>query len=205
MRTDLAETIWPKARREIIGLLFTRPDDEWHLRDIARRIDLAPATVHREVVSLSDAGILNRRTVGNQVLYSANRSCPIFDELRGIAVKTTGLADVIRDALSDLSGRIEAAFIFGSFAAGEDRPDSDVDVMIVGELRLTDLVPQLRRLETGLGREVNPITMSAREFGRRAAENEHFVRRVLKEPKVFLFGDEDDLERIAGGGQASQA
>lgn len=199
MRTaQIAETIWPKARREIIGLLFTRPDEEWHLRDIARLTDLAPATVQREVVSLSDAGILTRRSSGNQVFYSADRECPIFDELQGIAIKTVGVASPIREVLEDMTDRIAVAFVFGSIASGDARPDSDIDLMIIGDAGLRELSPRLRDLEKTLGRDVNPITMGPDELARRIAEREHFVSRVLGEPKVFILGDDHELERLAG-------
>lgn len=203
--TQLAETIWPKARRRIIGLLFTRPEEQWHLRDIARLTDLAPATVQREVVSLSDAGILTRQSSGNQVLYGADTSCPIFEELRGIAVKTVGVADVIRDALALFADRVEVAFIFGSMATGDAGPDSDIDVMLVGDVSLRDLVLVLRGLEERLGREVNPVTLSPDEFHSRAQQGEPFISRIMGEPKIFLFGDEDELERIGGQPQAAQA
>lgn len=203
--TKLAETIWPKARREIIGLLFSRPDEEWHLRDIARLTGLAPATAQREAVSLSDAGILSRRSSGRQVLYSADRSCPIFGELRGIAIKTVGVASPVRQALEDLTSQIDVAFIFGSMASGDAGSASDVDLMVIGALSLRELVPVLGELEATLGREVNPVTMTADEFGRRVAEADHFVTRVLGEPKIFVFGNNDDLERLVGGRSAAQA
>lgn len=198
MRTSLAETIWPKARRRIIGLLFSRPDEKWHLRDIARLTNLAPATAQREVVLLSDAGILTRRSSGNQVLYSANRACPIFDELRGIAVKTAGVTDPIRDVLIERAGQIEVAFIFGSVAKGAAKPESDVDLMVIGGVSLRELVPDLAELEDALGRDVNPVTMSVGEFRRRVAANDYFVVRVLGEPKIFVLGDSDELEQLAG-------
>ncbi len=195
---QLAETIWPRARREIIGLLFTHPGEEWHLRDIARITDLAPATVQREAVSLSEAGILTRRSSGRQVLYGADTSCPIFQELRGIAIKTVGIAAPIRESLEEMSDRIEFGFIFGSMAAGSARPDSDIDVMLVGDVSLRDLVPILRELEDTLGREVNPVTMQIDEFKRRVGDDEAFVRRILGEPKIFLFGDDNELARVSG-------
>ena len=198
MRTSLAEAILPKARRRIIGLLFTRPESEWHLRDIARLTDLAPATVQREVISLSQVGILTRRSSGNQVLYGADPGCPIFEELRGIAVKTSGVADVLREALGGFADRIEIGFVFGSMAAGNVRPESDVDVMLVGDVSLRELVLHLRGLEARLGREVNPVTMRADEFAKRIGDDDAFVGRIMGEPKVFLFGDEDELERVAG-------
>lgn len=200
MRTEssLAKLLWPKARRRILGLLLAHPDEEWHLRDIARLTDLASSTVQREVTLLHEAGILSRRPVGNQVNYSANTTCPIFPELQGIVLKTCGLADLLRAALADFAQQIDLAFIFGSVARREVTSDSDVDLLIVGEVGLRELVPALREAEDALRREVNPVVMSVREFGERARDGEHFVSAVLEGPKLFLIGDEDDVKRLAG-------
>lgn len=192
-----AEALWPKARRRILGLLFAHPNQQWHLREIARLTDLAPATVQREATLLHEAGILERRRVGNLVNYGASRSCPIFAELRGIALKTCGLADVVADALADLQDRIEVALVFGSVARGEATSDSDVDLLIVGRVRLRELVPALEEAEVTLRREINPVTMGPEEFARRIAEGEHFVTGLLREPNIFLIGDDDALERLA--------
>jgi len=197
--------LWPKARRRILGLLLAKPEEEWHLRDIARATDLAPATVQREVTSLHEAGLLTRRRDGNQVKYGADRSCPIFPELQGIVLKTVGLADVLRQALQPLRDRIDAAFVFGSLAKGEATSESDVDLMIIGGISLRDLVPVLQDGERTLSREINPVTMSAKEFSKRIAEGEHFVTSVLRDPRIYLIGDENELERLAERGTTSQA
>jgi len=198
--SPLAQALWPKARRRILGLLLTNPDREWHLRDIARTTRLAPATIQREVTSLHRAGILTRRRVGHQVHYGANRNCPVFVELRALIAKTVGVADVLRRTLGEHESDIELALVFGSLAQGTDRPESDVDLLIVGEVRLQDLVRPLREAEATLSREVNCVAMRKDEFLRRIAEREHLVSAIVREPKIFVFGDEDDLGRLAEGG-----
>lgn len=201
----LVDALWPKARRRILGLLLAKPEQEWHLRDLARETDLAPATVQREATSLHEAGILTRRRDGNQVKYGADRSCPIFAELHGIILKTVGLADVLREALADVADDIEVAFVFGSLARGEATGGSDVDLMVVGGISLRDLVPVLQDAERTLSREINPVTMSAKEFSRRIAQEEHFVTSVLRDPRIYLIGDDDELSGLAGRGTASHA
>ena len=203
LKGNLAAALWPKVRRRILGLLLANPTQEWHLRAIVRRTDLAPATVQREVVSLAEAGILTRRQDGNQVYYRANQDCPIFSELRSVILKTVGLADVLREALTPLGDQIEVAFVYGSIAEGTDRSASDVDLMIIGEVGLRTLAPLLPDVHTTLGREVNPVTMSPQELAERAADSDHFITTVLQGPKIFLIGDKNDLNRLAGSETAS--
>jgi predicted nucleotidyltransferase len=200
MRTDngdLAATLWPAVRRRVLGLLLGGRDRELHLREIARQVHLAPATVQREVARLTEAGILERRREGRQVYYRANQSCPIFPELRGLILKTVGLAGVLRRALESLHDRVELAFLFGSVARGDSTNQSDVDLMVIGRVTLRQLAPGLRAAQATLGREVNPTVMSVDEVADRAARADHFIASVLAQPRVFLIGGEDDLSRLA--------
>jgi predicted nucleotidyltransferase len=192
-----AQALWPLARRKVLGLLFGPSDQELHLREIARRTGLAPATVQREVASLARAGILERRRSGRQVYYRANPTCPLFRDLRGLMLKTVGLADVLREALEPLRDRIRCAFIFGSAARGDLLNDSDVDLMVIGEVSLRELVAPLRSAEADLSRPANAVTMRPEEFTGRVAQEQPFLANVLRGPKILLIGDEDELDAMA--------
>jgi predicted nucleotidyltransferase len=200
MRTQpksIAEVLFPIARRRVLGVLFTDPNRELHLREIVRRVNLAPATVQREVVALAKAGILERRAEGRQVYYRANRACTIFAELRGMMLKTVGMADVLREALAPLGEKVKYAAVFGSIAEGTDMPESDVDLLVVGEVRLRDLAPLLRPAREALGREINVVRMSVRDFRAGAAQGDHFLSTVLARSMIAVKGDVDELRRPA--------
>lgn len=194
----IAETLMPAARRRVLGVLFTNPTVELHLREIVRRVGLAPATVQREVLGLSAAGILERHARGRQVYYRANRACPVFPELRGLVLKTVGLADVLKDALEPLGAGVLLAFVFGSLAEGADTPDSDVDLLVVGSVSLADLAPHLRKARETLARQVNVVSMTPEEFARGAADDEQFLGTVLRRPIMLVKGDPDEFGRLAG-------
>jgi len=194
-----AEALWPLGRRKVLALLFGDPEQELHLREIARRAGLAPATVQCEVASLTQAGILERRRSGGQVYYRASRSSPLFPELRGLVLKTVGLADVLREALEPLRQQIGVAFIFGSAARGDPMNHSDVDLMVIGEVTLRELTPPLEDAEASLSRPVNAMTLRPSEFADRLREEQPFLLNLLRDPKVYLVGDEDELTRMAAG------
>ncbi|GFO67215.1 hypothetical protein GMLC_07940 [Geomonas limicola] len=142
---------------------------------------------------MANAGMVTRYTSGNQVQYQAERDCPIYQELVGIFRKTSGLADVLRAALEPLSSTVASAFVFGSVAKGEERIDSDVDVLVVGSASFTDVVLALAEKQSQLGRDINPVVMTEGEFSSKLAAGEHFVSRIMNEPKIFLIGTENDL------------
>jgi predicted nucleotidyltransferase len=106
--------------------------------------------------------------------------------------KTVGLAEPLREALQPLASKIAAAFVFGSIAKRSDTARSDIDLMVVGEVGFAEVVDVVYPLQERLGREVNPVVMTAKEFHKRARDS-GFITRVLDRPKIWLIGGEDDL------------
>lgn len=190
---DLATVFFGTYRRQVLGLLLLRPDEPFHLREIARMTGTQPGTLRRELEQLADAGVLTRERMGNLVRYKADTACPIYDELRSILKKTTGVADVLRGALAALGDRIVAAFVYGSVAAGVERKASDIDVMIIGSVSFEEVVRALHPCQEQLRREINPGVYSPAEFRRKVAAKNSFLMRVLEEPKLFIVGSEDDV------------
>lgn len=192
----LGSVIFPEYRRRVLGLLLLHPDQRYYLREIARLTGTAPGTLTRELSKLVKAGVLSVKKVGNQAYYSANRECPIFDELASILRKTSGLVDVLADGLMPLAAQIDAAFVFGSMASGKAGASSDVDLMVIGEAEFGEVVQQLHPLQQVLGREINPKLYSRAEWQRLVAGKSAFVREVLGKPKLFVIGNEQSLGTI---------
>ena len=199
---DPAALLFGAYRRDVLALLLLHPEDSTHVREIARAIGKAPGTLLRELNALAAAGVLVRKPQGNQVHFQANPACPIYEDLRNILKKTVGVADVLREALAPLGGRIRAAFVYGSVARGEERARSDLDVMVVGEASFGDVVAALAPAQESLRREVNPNVYPALEFRKKLAAGDPFLKRVLAERKIFIVGGEDDLGKPAAHRQA---
>jgi predicted nucleotidyltransferase len=194
---DLLELLFGAYRRKVLALLLLRSDESFYVREIARLTGIPVGSLHRELKSLSDAGLLAREPVGNQVRYRANRGHQVYAQLAEIFAKTAGLADVLRDALMPLAGHIELAFVFGSLAQGKQRAVSDVDVFVIGEASFADVVKALSAAQARLGREVNPVVMTRRDVRAKLKSRDRFVARVAREPKIFLMGSEDDFRKLA--------
>jgi predicted nucleotidyltransferase len=154
-------------------------------------------SLHRELTALTAAGLLTRGVSGSQVRYQADRSCPLFEELAGIFRKTTGLADVLREALEPLGECVRAAFVFGSVAQGKERGTSDVDVMVLGSVPFERVVEALMPFGERLRREINPVVMTQEEFRAKLKAHDRFATRVAREPKLFIKGDVGELGKPA--------
>ena len=197
----MIEALLPKTRRAILGLLFRHPGEAFYEREIVRAINGGRGAVQRELRALTRSGILQRDVRGNMAYYRANEACPIFPELRGLILKTVGLVDVLGAALQGVAG-VRLAFVYGSFASGKAGAESDVDVIVVGDVSFAQVSQGLRPAQERLGREINPTVYSISEFREKVAARHHFLTRVLSQEKLLIIGDADVLEKLAGEGLA---
>lgn len=189
----LSSVLFTDYRRKVLDLLLLQPDAQYHLREIARLTGTQPGTLARELAKLVAAGVLLKVPVGNQVHYRANRECPIFTELSSILRKTSGLAETLAAALLPLAEQVELAFVFGSMASGTARTDSDIDLLIIGELGFAEAVAALYPLQAQLAREINPKVYRHAEWQQLLAEQGAFIRNVLSKPRMLVLGTEQQL------------
>lgn len=164
------------------------------MREIQRLAGLGISSIHQEIEKLERLELLISRKSGNRIYYSANKEHPLFNLVHEMVLKTNGLADVFQKYLPDDS--IDFAFIFGSFANGDEKSTSDIDLFIIGDIGLRELSKQLKEPVKILGREINPHVMDADEFVKRKIDQEHFVSRVLEAKKIMIIGNEDELRKL---------
>jgi predicted nucleotidyltransferase len=190
--------LFPTVRGDVLAATLTQPEKWWYLSELAQFLRTTPSSLQRELKALVDGGILETRREGTRAYFKANTRSPIFPELRGLMDKTAGLVPTLRMVLQPLEGRIACAFIFGSVARSEEHAGSDIDLMVVGDVGLADLAPALRTAEERLGREVNATSYSAAEFRKKAVSKDHFLSEVLRGRKLFVKGDQRDVDGLTG-------
>jgi uncharacterized protein len=193
----LADLLFGKGRGALLALLYGHPDQSFFYRQITRQLpDVSVGTLQRELDTLSQLGLVDRSTVGKQVFYRANRSHPVFSELHALVAKTVGAIQVLREALASIADRISIAFVYGSMARQEERAESDIDLLIVGEVSLDDVLRSVGDLEQTLGRAVNPTVYGVVEFKTKLKSGNHFLNSVVQGEKIFLIGDESELRKV---------
>jgi predicted nucleotidyltransferase len=186
-----------RVRAKVLAWLLTHPDERYFVRQLMGLLSEDSTNLSRELARLAKMGILTCQEEGRQKYYQVNRDSPVFEELRGLAVKTFAVADVLRQALTPLAPDIRLAFVFGSFAEGREDTGSDVDLAIIGDTSLARVSKALAPAAEKLGREINPVVYPVAEFQSKLADGHHFVNSLLKAKKIFLIGDEDDLAGLA--------
>ena len=193
-RTSLSDALFSGTRQRVLGLLFGQPSRSFYANEMIGLAGSGSGAVQRELANLAQSGLVNVKAVGNQKHYQANPDSPIFAELCGIAQKTVGLAEPLREALVPLARQINAAFVYGSIAKKTDTARSDIDLMIVSdEASYGDLFLALDAASNALGRTVNPTILTRKEFAKRLTAQESFLTRVLEQPKIWIIGGDSDL------------
>jgi predicted nucleotidyltransferase len=181
-----------RIRAKILGWFFTHPEESFFVRQIATILREDPTNLSREMSKLENLGILTSKKIGNTKHFQANPHCAFFRELKGLVLKTAGVAGQIKVALERLTG-VQFAFIYGSYAKGEEKAHSDVDLMIIGDVDVNQLDPLASSLEKRLGREVNYLLFSQVEFQAKKRAKDGFLMDVLGEVKIMVIGNENEL------------
>jgi len=182
------DVLLPKTRQGILAATLVQPEKAWYVSELARRMGVPASSLQRELHDLSEVGILKTYRQGRMVYYQANTDSPVFSDLRGLLMKTAGFVDILARALKPLAARLRTAFVYGSIAAGSEQSDSDVDLMVVGQVSPKDLALPLRRARELLGRNINPTVYTPDEFDKKRAASDPFLKQVMGRPKLFVLG-----------------
>jgi len=191
----LSQILSSRTRAEIFKLLYGDAEAEIHIREIERRTGLNDRTIRQELNKLLKLDLVIDRRDSNRIYYRANKSNPLYPDIRNLVLKSAGMVDLFRSALKDK--RIQIAFIFGSISEGKETSESDVDLFIVGQLGMRAVSTLLSGVSERVGREINPHVMNSDEFKNRIKEKGHFISSVMKSRKIFVIGTEDDLKTMA--------
>ena len=186
-----------KSLVRLLSVLLLNPDESFYQQQLLRMTGGPLRPLQMALDKLTTAGIASKRRDGRQVYYRAETSHPAFADLRSLFMKTFALADVLRAALDPLDG-IESAFVHGSAASGEETASSDVDLFVVGTVSRRGLAAALSTAEKTLGREVNATMYDRERLASAIRERNHFVLDVLSKPKLWVMGDQHELERLGG-------
>ena len=189
--SGVADALFSKVQQRVLAVLFGNHSRSFYANELIALAGSGSGAVQRELARLEAAELVTVKRVGNQKHYQANASAPIFEELRGLVLKTSGLVDVLRSALAPLAAQIDAALVFGSVAKGLDTAKSDIDLLVIGEtLTYGELFAALEPASTRLKRTINPTLYSRPEIDKRIREGNSFVKRVLEQPKFWVIGED---------------
>ena len=192
---SISNALFSKVQQRVLALIFGHPERSFYTSEIVRTIDSGTGAVERELSRLQSSGLVSVERIGNQKHFRANHQSPVFKELRSLVLKTVALTEPLGKALEPHAEKIRAAFVYGSVAKGVERPQSDIDLIVIGDdLDYSDLYTDLQNAEKTLRRKVSPIFLSPEDWKRKASRNGSFLSKVIAQPKVFIVGSENEVQ-----------
>lgn len=198
MRRSVLDALFSTTKQEVLAACLLHPTRWWYLSDLAKHLGKSPSTLQRDLAALTAADILESRKDGNRAYYKANIQSPILPELQSLLIKTAGIKEVLAEALKTYLRKADTAFIYGSLARGEEISSSDIDVMIIGDVKLSEIAPALKRIEKKLGRDVNPTVYTSKEFAQKTRAENSFLKTVINDKKLFIKGSDSELQTLVG-------
>ena len=189
---DISNLFKSKVRKALFKLYFTNPDSEFYLRELERMLSIPVSMIRKELLRLEKEGIFAFHKKGNLAYYHVNKAYPLFSELKSIVFKTIGVQGLLTEALQKIKG-IEIAFIYGSYAKGNEKANSDIDLCIVGTVDESILLRRINELEKLLRREINYTLYTEKEFTEKRRKKNSFILDLISNPKIMLIGEKNDL------------
>jgi len=193
----LERVLGSKTRAVLLAKIMMNSERKFYIRELERETKIPYGMLYKEEKNLVSLGILKEEKKGKITFVSANKDSPNFSELKGLVIKTAGLADILKKTFMKIE-KINYALIFGSFASGTETENSDVDLLVVGEAKEDYVLKSSEETERKIGREVNYILWKEKEFLRRAKESHHLLKEILKNPVIMIIGDENGFRKVAG-------
>jgi len=180
--------ITSRAKRKLLKLFLTNPDKEFYLREVEKLVDEPVNAVRRELGHLEKAGFLKSQRRGKLKYFRVDKSFPFYPELKRIIYLTVGLGDYLKGRFKG-SEKIELALIYGSVAKDEESERSDIDLLVVGEIKGRDLHKLVSEIEHDIRREIDYVLMTKEEFNQRLKNDDPLIKRILREKKLILKGN----------------
>ena len=193
-----AQALFTPAQQKLLGLLFVRVNEGFHLNEIMRLTGLGSASAQRELRRLHDAGLITSERIGNVRRFWPNKDSLVYPELSGLVQKTFGLVGVLGGALGRVRPALQLAFVYGATARGQDEPGSAIDLLLIArDANYGDLLTALAPAERTLRRKIHPNLYTLADYRRRLHEGQAFLQQVLQQPKLFVIGDAPLLAHLA--------
>ena len=177
-----------KIRAGLLRLFFYNPQKEFYIRQLAKILNTSAGNAQKELRKLEADAIIKSKKMGNLRIYTLNQTLPLYPVLQQIITKTIGIESVLKENLKYLPG-IKYAFIFGSYAKGELKADSDIDLFIVGNINEDGLLKIIKNVEKMILRDINYHIDTSKSFHEKLKEK-YFYREITQ--KYILLTENDD-------------
>jgi predicted nucleotidyltransferase len=174
-----------KNQTLILEIFYSHPEKLYYLRELAQMMGKEPGVFQKDINKLVEEGFLENYYKTKRRFFKINKKYPFYNELKSIFFKTVGVKGRLQKELKGIKG-VKEAFIYGSFARGEEKESSDIDLFIIGSADEDEILDLIDKLENKFGREINYILMNEKEFQKKLKEKNSFLENILSQKRIKL-------------------
>ncbi|TSC87801.1 MAG: hypothetical protein G01um101416_326 [Microgenomates group bacterium Gr01-1014_16] len=182
-----------KTRVKLLETLLADPTQMFHVRDLVRKTGDEINAVRRELARMEILGMAKKEPRGNRLYYWFRHDYVYYFDLLSLVAKTTGLGAAIIKNRSKL-GRVALCMLSSRFVRRIPKKDpEEVDLLIVGDVNMSELGHIIRAEETLRGQPINYTPMTEDELKFRRTRRDPFLLSILTHGRFLVIGDEEDL------------
>jgi len=171
--------------KALFGFYFLHPERSFYVNEMARRLGVDKRNLVKKLKELEKEKIFVSEVRGNQRYYSLNKKYPLYKEYRNIFMKTAGIEEKLKSALSNI-GRIKEAYIYGSYVRGNMDAFSDIDIIIIGNHDTIMIQKEISKLQKDVDREINVINIGLKEFDDKKKNRDPFISNIFKDKYIKI-------------------
>ena len=179
---SIANFLLSHREQRLLAPLLLLPDKSFGTLELIKMSGAGRGGGQKALRKLLDAGVALATKMGNQQRIQINQAFPLYPELRSICMKSFGLQESIKEALQPVASDIEEAYVFGSVAQGTDRPDSDIDLMVIGSVDLAKIYHIAHTLEEKIGRTIHVQKYSRQDW--ETSQSDPIVKRIANDKRI---------------------
>ncbi|MGI5828004.1 MAG: winged helix-turn-helix domain-containing protein [Patescibacteria group bacterium] len=189
---SLQDFMVSRVRVKLLKILLEDPAKIFYVRELVRKTNEEINAVRRELQNMEDKGMVKKEKRGNRLYYSFRKNYLYYFELLQLIAKSTGLGKAIIKERNRI-GKIKFALLSGKFVRHRPHSETDVDLLIVGDVVIPQLTSVVSQFESELQREINYSVMTRDEFDFRKKRRDPFIVQILMGSRIMLLGDEEEL------------
>ncbi len=168
-----------KARVKLLNLFLLNPDGEFFVRELTRSLDEQINSVRRELDNLKKMGLLKSKMKNRKKYFTVNKNFILFNELRHIVIKASISTENLIKNISKM-GTLDFMVLSGVFVG----KDSQVDILLVGDLNKNDLEKYLDTIQTN--EPIRFSTLSDEEFIYRLKCRDKFILDLIQDQENII-------------------
>ncbi len=164
------------GRKELMIILNHFLDDpkEISQTNLLKKTKLSKATIVKWVFFLEKEKVLNIRRIGNTKLLELNNT-PIIKQM-----KILNSLFKLRD-MEKLKDKNVEVYLYGSAARGENHENSDIDILIIGNIKRNDIIDFIDIIQKKNNIKVNFQIFTPMEWSKMLKTDKAYFERVEKD------------------------